>query len=320
MLGSGLYSQSPAGMIEEIDPDLFPTEFFPGVMEISPQELMFAGLRTLYPNRILTEPPQTELPESSPPILRDLEGSGSYIRVRNLADALSVIEEGLTQPLLVLDFRFLTTDLESTIELGSLLTLQKSLTLQIVGDYPLEKDSSKPAVVIESAGLRKPGQTIFTLSNHETRGPIEALLAELKAADDIISVGSASAGGTASFKPFPNLESYFLIAGEIRPSDNRSIVASGFVPQVEVSVAPDDDRLAYSALREGVELDDLVEVRVKKTRFDEARLLRERNGESSQNSDQPDDAEEISQLPHDTILQRALQIVKALQALGRIPG
>lgn len=308
-------------MIEGIDPELFPSEFFPGLEEISSEELILAGLSTLYPNRILAEPPQIEVPEPSPPIIRELGSSGSYIRVRNLTDALPVIEESLARPLLVLDFRFLTADLESTIKLGSLLARKNNLTLKTVADYlSAENDSPESNLVIESAGLRKAGQTIFTLSNHETRGPIEALLAELKAGDDIISVGSPSAGGTASFKPFPNLDSYYLIDGEIRPSDNRSLVGSGFVPQVEVTVAPDDDRLAYSALREGVDLDDLVEVRVRKPRFDEARLLRERNGEPSPNNDQTGAPEDISELPHDAILQHALQIVKALQALGRIPG
>lgn len=314
----GLLAQPGLAGMDLLDEDLFPPEFFPNLSEVSQEELVLAGLQSLYPKRILSEPPEPDLPEPAEPVVREIGSDGVYIRVVHLPEALSVITANLNRPLVVLDLRFLSADLDSTLALGSLLTRQKELRLALAGDYPVPDEYRKgSAVTLRGEGLRAGNQTTFTLTNHETRGPIEALLAQLKADGEIISVGAPSPGETAAFRPFPGLESYYLISGEIRPSSGDSLLVSGFVPRVEVDVSHDEDAIGYGGLQEDVSLDDLVQARVSKQRYDEARLLRER-GASPLPEDEP--VEDERDLPQDIILQRALNIVKALQALGKIAG
>lgn len=304
------------------DQKLFPPEFFPGLQEQSDAAVLLAGLRSIYPKRILDHAPRSEMPEPTPPVVRELGKSGTYIRVLNLQEALPIIEEHFDSEVLLLDFRFLAADLESTIDLGAMLSRQSRLEFSLVGDYPSFGYSLEDGVLsVESRSLRSSKPAIFTLSNHLTRGPIEALLDQLKTDGDIISIGTASAGRTAIFHQFPTLPSYYLMTGEIRAQEGNSLVESGFVPQVNVSVTPDNDLIGYSGLRKSVTIDQVIQARVEKLRFDEATLLRERGLESSQSSSpatKNDEADEIAEVPLDLILQRAMNIVKALQALGRI--
>ncbi len=317
-----LAAQTTAEPAFEIDDtSLFPPEFFPGLQERSEAELILAGLRSIYPERILEEPPRSELPEPAAPIVRKLGNSGNYVRVLSLPEALPVIEQHLSQDILLLDLRFLSADLDNALQLAALLSRQPQLTLRVAGDYPASGETDADGLLsVESRQLRGPKQAVFILSNHQTRGPLEAVLDQLKHDGDIISIGTASAGQTAVFNQFPNLPSYYLMTGEIRAADGDSIVESGFAPRVEVSVAPNDDLIGYSSLREDVSIEQVVQARVDKTRFDEARLLRERGLDTSATpeSDEEDEAKEEEDLPLDLILQRAMNIVKALQALGEI--
>src|SRR5690606_18992151 len=153
-------------------------------------------------------------------------------------------------------------------------------------------------ITVDARKLRGPKQAVFILANQQTRGPLEAVLDQLKIDGDIISIGTSSAGQTAVFQQFPNLPSYYLMTGEIGAEDGESLVESGFVPRVEVSVAPNDDLIGYSSLRENVSLEQVVQARVDKTRFDEARLLRERGLDSSSTpGNEEDNEDEKEDLP-----------------------
>lgn len=317
-LSAGVLRGQPARTGLDLgDASLFPPEFFPSLAEVSEQELLLAGLQSLFPRQIVTQAPDLKLPESAPPVVRDLEGKGVYIRVKDLPSALSAIEENLSRPVVVLDLRFLAADLESTLTLGTYLTRKSTLTLARAGNYPVaDQELNGSQLTIEGRRLRRANQTVFTLSNHETRGPLEALLAQLKLDGEIISIGTASAGATAVFEPFPGLDAYYLISGEVRPANKDSLVETGFVPQVKIAVSETDDRIGYDSLREGVSLDDLTQARESKPRIDEARLLRQRSPSPSRT--EPANNEEQVDVPQDPILRGALTIVKALEALGKI--
>jgi hypothetical protein len=315
---TGSTAQPDHAAIDLTDPELFPPEFFPDLADLAEEELLLAGLRSIYPERILTETPEAGLPDPAPPVVRGIGTSGVYIRVIHLPSALAVIEENLSAPLLVLDFRFLTADLESALDLGSLLTRQQTMELLRAGDYPVPSANLNGEVILtRGRNLRPQEQTIFTLSSHETRGPIEAVLAQLRNDGDVISVGAPSSGQTAVFRPFPGLESFYLISGEIRPSNGDSLTRSGFIPRVQVAVTRTEDRIAYGSLREGVSLEDLVEVRSSRPQPDETVFPGQ---EPRAPIEEALDPEEEPGLPQDIILQRALNIVKALQALGKIAG
>ena len=47
---------------------LFPPEFFPGLENRTEAELILAGLRSIYPERILETPPRSQLPEPAAPV------------------------------------------------------------------------------------------------------------------------------------------------------------------------------------------------------------------------------------------------------------
>jgi hypothetical protein len=323
LLALGRVSAQPATAadFDLRDRELFPAEFFPGLHERSQGELLLAGLRSLFPKRILVSPPQAELPEPVAPLVRPIGRDGTYIRVFNLAEALPEIERHLTRQVLLLDFRFLSADLESTMALGALLTRQSRVRLQVIGDYPVQGVRlENGAVVANGRHLRRPNQAVFTLSNHETRGPIEALLQQLKHDGDTISVGTGSAGQTAAFRQFPELPSYYLIRGEIRGAEGSSLLENGFVPRVSVTVSQEEDLIGYSSLRGEVTLEQVVQARVTKPRFDEARLLRERGDRSPLQPETAPQQEDEESPALDLVLQRAMNIVKALQALGQIAG
>lgn len=304
------------------DRELFPPQFFPDLHERSEAELLLAGLRSLYPKRVLTSPPNGDLPAPVPPLVRTIGANGAYIRVLNLSEALPVIQENLSRQVLILDFRFLATDLDSTITLGSMLTRQPEMRLPVLGEYPARgADISDGALVIEGRQMRRAQPAVFTLSNHETQGPVEALLDQLKHDGEIISVGTPSAGRTAVFRQFPNLPRYYLIHGEIRAADGDSLVEEGFLPRVRVNVSAEEDLIGYSRLRDDVPLEQVVQARVAKQRFDEARLLRERGALPPQEViEEPQPDQDDPQPALDLILQRAINIVRALEALGEISG
>ena len=314
----GLPQAAPSNAFDIKDPALFPPEFFSNLSEISEGELLLAGLKSLFPELIVTAPPVIELPAAAPPVVREIEPHGVYIRVKDLPSALPVIKEQLARPLVVLDLRFLQADLAPTLTLGSYLTRSSQMTLSRVGDYPVPPEYLEgPSISIDGERLRGPDQTVFILSNLETRGPLESLLAQLKSDDEVISVGVRSPGATATFGPFPGVEGYHKITGEIRPGTRASLIGVGFVPRVVISVSPNVDRLGYQSLRDGVSLDDLIQTRTSRTRFDEARLLREPSDSPFADGERSN-ADSGANMPLDPILAGALHIVKALEALGKI--
>ncbi len=98
--------------------------------------------------------------------------------------------------------------------------------------------------------------------------------------------------------------------------------ARNFEPDISVSVAPSAERRAYDALENGASIDSLVVEKVEKARDDEERLDREHLSDSAP----PDRAGESGQpappaaapSPIDPVLQRAVQLHRALLALKRL--
>jgi hypothetical protein len=100
--------------------------------------------------------------------------------------------------------------------------------------------------------------------------------------------------------------------------------APGFQPDVAVSVAPGTERRAYDALEKGVPVDSLVTEAVDKPRDDEAMLAREHLPDSALGDEggpaAGDEAGRAATPPQlvDAVLQRAVQLHRALVALGRL--
>lgn len=97
---------------------------------------------------------------------------------------------------------------------------------------------------------------------------------------------------------------------------------------IPIKIAPADERKAYEALRNGVTIESLLNDSPEKTRNDEARLAKDRQGANpdlSQPSDDPLDdtaAEKTAKTKAppliDIALQRAVQLHRTLKALKRL--
>jgi len=118
--------------------------------------------------------------------------------------------------------------------------------------------------------------------------------------------------------------------------------APGVAPDLVLAVDPAADRRAYDALDAGTALDALINVKIAKERFDEAALAREHQQDQagtpapnpppaapaapapaaapSAPAAAPAAAPAPPPPPVDVVLQRAVQLHRALLALGRLPG
>lgn len=90
-------------------------------------------------------------------------------------------------------------------------------------------------------------------------------------------------------------------------------------PQVVVEQPRKEDRLAYDALAQGTSLADLISGKVDKERYDEASLVQEfKNGNhDARPPTGPAAAASAPARPTDRVLQRAVHLHRALQALRR---
>jgi hypothetical protein len=111
--------------------------------------------------------------------------------------------------------------------------------------------------------------------------------------------------------------------------------APGLAPDIELTVKPEDDRHAYEAFDSGTPVGTLLREHLSKQRFDEAALMHER----AQGPDRtgapaaepapaapkasPAEAHPAADAPpaepKDVVLQRAVQLYRALLALGKLP-
>ena len=98
---------------------------------------------------------------------------------------------------------------------------------------------------------------------------------------------------------------------------------SGFDPDIAVNANPAAERRAYLALEKGASVDSLITEKIDKPRTDEALLVREHLSDSAledQDPDPPAEGAEPKTLapPFDAVLQRAVQLHRALLALKRL--
>jgi hypothetical protein len=122
----------------------------------------------------------------------------------------------------------------------------------------------------------------------------------------------------------------FVLVGPDTPEDVANVLKSPLVtlgikgsrpePQVVVQQTAEDDRKAYDALEAGTTLADLVSGKVVKDRYDEASLVQEFKG-GNHNAKPPEAVQtkggETSPRLTDRVLQRAIHLHRALQALKR---
>ena len=94
--------------------------------------------------------------------------------------------------------------------------------------------------------------------------------------------------------------------------------ARDFKPDISVPVSPSAERRAYDALEKGASIDSLVTETVEKPRNDEERLDREHLSDSAPQDQPADSGQPAAPALTDPVLQRAVQLHRALLALRRL--
>ena len=120
------------------------------------------------------------------------------------------------------------------------------------------------------------------------------------------------------------------------------LAAPGLTPDITLSVNPEADSRAYAALEAGAPIESLISENTYKHRFDEAALARDRDSGAAEdegprsNGGVPNAALPAAEPPpvsaevrpstaapvvplKDTVLERAVQLHRALLALGKLP-
>ena len=296
------------------DREVFLPEFFPEMETLSADDIFIEGLKNRFPNRIHREMPELEPGPAESPRIETLMEGVNYVRVYDLGRALSALEDLVAASTLVVDLRHVQAGRDDTLALGALLALNETVELSLSESAAgNEANAEAQHLPIQPAGLRRPLQPVFVLTNRETAGPVETLLAELKDKGQIISIGTPTAGKTGSFRRVLEEPPLYVLSSELRPSSGDSLLETGFVPAVRMTVSPDQDRKAYEAMEEGKSILALV-------------------GADGDNDEPPPEPGELRELldreesrepdensePVDTILQRAYFIATALKSMGKI--
>lgn len=171
---------------------------------------------------------------------------------------------------------------------------------------------------------------VTILINGETSGSAELVAALFRETGSGLILGSHSAGRAMSTKSFPvSGGAELLVAtGPITLGDGSKMSSNGVKPDIEVPVSAEDEKAFYAneyrvvastnavgegTLAMGAEGADTNRPRV---RFNEAELVRERNGGIGRSSAAPDQ-EEDKPLISDPVLARAVDLLKGLAVVRR---
>lgn len=235
--------------------------YFPERMAAPADESGWAELAKVFPNRVKRVPAADTVPLQPPPATRtEIRPGLDYVRVRLLANDLGTIEEALAQPRLIIDLRYVRSELDDALRLGALLARRP---------FALAANTASP----EPRRLRDASQVTICLINRATAGPLEAVLDALQTSGDVLLVGTQSAGDTGSFVPADNAPTWSVIADDYRRANGTSLLDVGVTPGLFVETVSHIEDAAYLAFDAGRPMPELLDATVEKTRFDEARLL-----------------------------------------------
>jgi hypothetical protein len=279
-------------------PALDPAFFPPGQSEAA-EHLQLLGLAQVFPGRVLFEEPvpAADPVREEPVRVEDLRRKIRYLRVYRLEGALPTLVDNTGHAALILDLRYL----DSTGAGAGLAALSGESeiprSLRLVGEVPEGLRTSLQASAPEGAGREHP---VVVLCNRRTAGPFEAVLHALQERGRIIGVGEATAGRTGFYRRHAGDPPVWIQCGEIRPPDGASLVGRGFVPRISVETTAEENYAGYFAYESGMALDWLL-------RHSDALS----SGEDGEGEEEPGGA--------DPVLQRGVDIIAALQVLGRLP-
>jgi hypothetical protein len=318
-----------AGQIQDLTPlselnledeFLFPPTFFPGIETLPDHRMVLEGLAALYPGKILKNLPSESGQKVQMPKIHNIPRGITYARVYHLNGDLSVLTKHIDDPALIIDLRFVDSELDDSLAFGRMLGLRSQVRLETRGRY------RNPPLLPSELVMEPPSEAthreapILILTNRGTTGPLEAVLDAIQAQNEIITIGESTGGQTGRYHKIEVDPPYYVIAGEIRAAGGRSLVHHGFRPEIEVPVEPARDYRAYYALERGIHMQRLISFDL-----DESDSALNTAPAASANLDAPEDPlngqakSSSSTALADPILQRAVNIIVALQVLRSVP-
>jgi hypothetical protein len=292
-----------AAALFALPPDVDPA-LFPGLATHSDADLQLAGLSVLYPGRVLSAPPLTPNPGDAgrAPLSLELPHQLPYLRVYDLAAAQPKLAALLAaHPALILDLRYVVANVPAAEAFAGTLARAglPAAPLHALGDFPA------PAP-LPAASAKTAPPLILALVNRQTAGPLEAWLAVFQTGQDLLTVGSPTAGQPSLYHPTSSTPPLYIITGELQPASG-SIIGAGLAPRFPVEVTPEQNYRAYAELERGLDLTALL------------RSNRPVAPSPATNTPGPPPTPKEDDAT-DPVLQRAVDVVAALQLLGRVPS
>jgi len=170
---------------------------------------------------------------------------------------------------------------------------------------------------------------VAILINGETSGAAELLAALFRETGSGLILGSHSAGRAMSTKSFPlSGGAELLVAtGPITLGDGSKMSANGVKPDIEVPISAEDEKAFYAneyrvvastnSAEGNLAMGDPGDTNRPRVRFNEAELVRERNGGIGRINAPAAIAEEDKPLISDPVLARAVDLLKGLAVVRR---
>lgn len=290
-------------------------ELFPGAEQYSAAEVELAGMMALFPGHILHGPPRANDPANTgrPPKMAQLPRDVYYLRIYDLAASLPQIEQCLNQQLVILDFRYVTADAASSEAFAGLLAKAGLASAPLQGIGTIKEPEPLPAPKTENKDHSPP--VVLALVNGQTSGPLEAWLEVFQEKESVLAVGQPTAGQPGKYEKYDSQPGYYIITGELRP-ESGSLTGVGVKPRFLVEVTPQQNDVAYFTVERGtVDISNML--RHERTATTAAPAAATGNATSAPPATQ---SVTVTTEATDLVLQRAVDVVAALQVLGRVPA
>jgi C-terminal processing protease CtpA/Prc len=253
------------------------------------------------------------------------EGGLAYVRIAKVGEGLGkAVGEACRGVLgtnklngVVLDMRFAGGDEYEAVP--------NAAELFVKTDLPL-LDWGK-GVVHSSGKGNTLGVPATVLLNHQTAGAAEALAAVLRETGAGLLLGSKTAGQAMIAREFPLSDGAKLriASAPVRLADGSALSVQGLKPDIEVNVSAQDEKAYFVDPFKDLRRTNLVAAgsltstngaagtnRVRRTRFNEAELVRQRREGFDPDLEAPTDEDLEHPTVRDPVLARALDVLKGL--------
>ncbi len=289
-----------------VSPDLFP-----GAADVPTAEVQLAGIAALYPGHILHAPPLANDPANTgrAPLISDLPRNTTYLRIYDLgaAHTLQSLSDALAKyPAVILDLRYVVADEKAAAAFAQVLSRAGLASAPLHGLGEMPEPDALPGPGVQDANHTPP--VVLAMVNGKTAGPLEAWLEVFQEKESMLAVGTTTAGQPGIYDKYLGFPDYYIIKGELQP-ESGSLVGIGLKPRFLVEVTPEQNYLAYTSVERGtVDIASML-------RHDRTTAVATPAGTGAAATTTTTTVEAA-----DPVLQRAVDVVAALQVLGRVPS